>query len=156
MAVRSAGPCPAVSFMLPCVPPHQKISGSKFSFTVGTFAFFVSAFSSEPSPSESSSAACIVAVFTRFFLPFCFPAHLEHLISVSVIGCGEEALAAFGNASESVFSVVGVDGGFSFCLFFDQVSVIVVDILDLIACLGVFLCDYLVSIIINISIVDFG
>ena len=82
-------------------------------------------------------------------MPFCFPAHLEHLISVSVIGCGEEALAAFGNASESVFSVVGVDGGFSFCLFFDQVSVIVVDILDLIACLGVFLCDYLVIFIVG-------
>ena len=64
------------------------------------------------------------------------------------MGCGEEDLGAFGDASESVFSVVGVDGGFSFCLFFDQVSVIVVDVLYFIACFGVFLCDYLIIFIV--------
>ena len=65
------------------------------------------------------------------------------------MGCGEEDLGAFGDASESVFSVVGVDGGFSFCLFFDQVSVIVVDVFDLISCFGVFLCDYLIILVIR-------
>ena len=65
------------------------------------------------------------------------------------MGCGEEDLGAFGDASESVFSVVGVDGGFSFCLFFDQVSVIVVDVFDLISCFGVFLCDYLIIFIVG-------
>ena len=65
------------------------------------------------------------------------------------MGCGEEDLGAFGDASESVFSVVGVDGGFSFCLFFDQVSVIVVDVLDFIACFGVFLGDYLIVFIVG-------
>ena len=77
------------------------------------------------------------------------PAHLEHLISVSVIGCGEEDLAAFGDASESVFSVVGVYGGFSFCLFFDQVSVIVVDVLDFVSGLRVFLGNYLIVFIVG-------
>ena len=73
-----------------------------------------------------------------------FPAHLEDFIAVSVVGGCEEDLAAFGYASQSVFGIVTVDGGFSFCLFFDQVSVIVVNIFDLIACFGVFLGDYLI------------
>ena len=75
--------------------------------------------------------------------------HLEHLISVSVISCCKEDLAAFGYASQSVFGIVTVDGGFSFCLFFDQVSVIVVDVLYFIACFGVFLCDYLIILVIR-------
>ena len=75
--------------------------------------------------------------------------HLEHLISVSVVGGCKEDLAAFGYASESVFGVVTVDGGFSFCLFFDQVSVIVVDVLYFIACFGVFLGDYLIIFIVG-------
>ena len=53
-----------------------------------------------------------------------------------------------GDASEAVFGVVAVDGGFSFCLFFDQVSVIVIDVFDLISCFGVFLCDYLIILIV--------
>ena len=78
-----------------------------------------------------------------------FPAHLEDFIAVSVIGCGQQDLASFGDASEAVFGVVAVDGGFAFCLFFDQVSVIVVNIFDLIACFGVFLCDYLIIFIVG-------
>ena len=65
--------------------------------------------------------------------------HLEHFISVSVIGGCKEDLAAFGYASQSVFSIIAVDGGFSFCLFFNQVSVIVVDVLDFVSGLRVFL-----------------
>ena len=90
-----------------------------------------------------------------FFLAFLlcpvhiFSSHLEHLIAVSVIGGCKEDLAAFGYASQSVFGIVTVDGGFSFCLFFDQVSVIVVDVFDLIACFGVFLCDYLIIFIVG-------
>ena len=75
--------------------------------------------------------------------------HLEHLISVPIIGGSQQDLSAFCYASEAVFGVVTVDGGFSFCLFFDQVSVIVVNILDLIACFGVFLCDYLIVFVIG-------
>ena len=75
--------------------------------------------------------------------------HLEHLISVPVVGGCKEDLAAFGYASQSVFGVVTVDGGFSFCLYFDQVSVIVVDVLYFIACFGVFLCDYLIILVIR-------
>ena len=78
-----------------------------------------------------------------------FPAHLEDFIAVSVVGGCEEDLAAFGYASQSVFGIVGVNSGFSFCLFFDQVSVIVIDVLDLIACFGVFLCDYLIVFVIG-------
>ena len=78
-----------------------------------------------------------------------FPAHLEDFIAVSVIGCGQQDLTSFGDASEAVFGVVAVDGGFSFCLFFDQVSVIVVNIFDLIACFGVFLGDYLIVFVIR-------
>ena len=78
-----------------------------------------------------------------------FPTHLEDFIAVSVVGGCEEDLAAFGYASQSVFGVVIVDGGFSFCLFFDQVSVIVVDVLYFIACFGVFLCDYLIIFIVG-------
>ena len=78
-----------------------------------------------------------------------FSAHLEHLISIPVIGCGQQDLASFGYASESVFGVVTVDGGFPFCLFLDQVSVIVVDVLYFIACFGVFLCDYLIILVIR-------
>ena len=77
------------------------------------------------------------------------PAHLEDFVSVSVVGCGEEDLTSFGDASEAVFGVVAVDGGFAFCLFFDQVSVIVVDVLYFIACFGVFLCDYLIILVIR-------
>ena len=77
------------------------------------------------------------------------PAHLEDFVSVSVVGCGEEDLTSFGDASQSIFSIITVDGGFSFCLFFDQVSVIVVDIFDLIACFGVFLCDDLIVFIVG-------
>ena len=75
--------------------------------------------------------------------------HLEHLISVSVISCCEEDLASFGDTSQAVFGVVTVDGGFSFYLFFDQVSVIVIDVFDLISCFGVFLCDYLIIFIVG-------
>ena len=78
-----------------------------------------------------------------------FPAHLEDFVAVSVVGGCKEDLASFGYASESVFGVVTVDGGFSFCLFFDQVSVIVVDVLYFIACFGVFLCDYLIIFIVG-------
>ena len=78
-----------------------------------------------------------------------FPAHLKDFVAVSVVGGCKEDLAAFGYASESVFGVVTVDGGFSFCLFFDQVSVIVVDVLYFIACFGVFLCDYLIIFIVG-------
>ena len=78
-----------------------------------------------------------------------FPTHLEDFIAVSVIGCGQQDLTSFGDASEAVFGVVAVDGGFSFCLFFDQVSVIVVDVLDFIACFGVFLRDYLIVFVIG-------
>ena len=78
-----------------------------------------------------------------------FPTHLEDFIAVSVIGCGQQDLASFGYASESVFGIVTVDGGFSFCLFFDQVSVIVVNILDFVSGLGVFLCDYLIVFVIG-------
>ena len=51
--------------------------------------------------------------------------------------------------SQSIFSIITVDGGFSFCLFFDQVSVIVVNIFDLIACFGVFLGNYLIVFIVG-------
>ena len=78
-----------------------------------------------------------------------FPAHLKDFVAIPVVGCCEEYLASFGYASESVFGVVTVDGGFSFCLFFDQVSVIVVDVLYFIACFGVFLCDYLIILVIR-------
>ena len=78
-----------------------------------------------------------------------FSGHLEHLISIPIISCCQQDLAAFGYASESVFGVVTVDGGFSFCLFFDQVSVIVVDVLYFIACFGVFLGDYLIVFIVG-------
>ena len=77
------------------------------------------------------------------------PAHLEDFVAVSVIGCGQQDLTSFGDASEAVFGVVAVDGGFSFCLFFDQVSVIVIDVFDLISCFGVFLCDYLIIFIVG-------
>ena len=75
--------------------------------------------------------------------------HLEHLISVPVVGCCQQDLAAFGYASESVFGVVTVDGGFSFCLLFDQVSVVAVDIFDFIPGLGVFLGNYLIIFIVG-------
>ena len=78
-----------------------------------------------------------------------FPTHLEDFIAVSVIGCGQQDLASFGYASESVFGVVTVDGRFSFCFLFDQVSVIVVDVLYFISGFGVFLCDYLVIFIVG-------
>ena len=78
-----------------------------------------------------------------------FPAHLEDFVAVSVVGGGKQDLAAFGDASQAVFGVVTVDGGFSFCLFFDQVSVIVVDVLYFIACFGVFLGDYLMVFVIG-------
>ena len=51
--------------------------------------------------------------------------------------------------SQSIFSIITVDGGFAFCLFFDQVSVIVVNILDFVSGLGVFLCDYLIVFVIG-------
>ena len=73
-----------------------------------------------------------------------FPAHLEDFVAVSVVGGCEEDLAAFGDASQAVFGIVAIDGGFSFCLFLDQVSVIVVDVLYFISGLGVFLRDYLI------------
>ena len=143
--------------MTPCVPPYQKISGSKVSFTVGILASRLVSFeavSSEPSPSESSSAACIVAVLTFFFFEVCFvPSTYFRLIwkfvAVSVVGGCKEDLAAFGYASQSVFGIVTVDGGFSFCFLFDQVSVIVVDVFDLISGLGVFLGNYLVILVIR-------
>ena len=78
-----------------------------------------------------------------------FPAHLEDFIAVSVVGGCKEDLSSFGDASESVFGIVTVDGGFSFCLFFDQVSVIVIDVLYFIACFGVFLGDYLIVFVIG-------
>ena len=78
-----------------------------------------------------------------------FPAHLEDFIAVSVVGCCQQDLTSFGYASKSVFGVVAIDGGFSFYLFFDQVSVIVVDVLYFIACFGVFLCDYLIIFIVG-------
>ena len=75
--------------------------------------------------------------------------HLEHLISVPVVGCCQQDLAAFGYASESVFGVVTVDGGFSFCFLFDQVSVIVVDVFDFVSGLRVFLGNYLIVFIVG-------
>ena len=78
-----------------------------------------------------------------------FPAHLEDFVAVSVIGCCKEDLAAFGYASQSVFGIVTVDGVFSFCLFFDQVSVIVVDVLDFVSGLRVFLGNYLIVFIVG-------
>ena len=75
--------------------------------------------------------------------------HLEHLISVPVVGGCKEDLASFGYASEAVFGIVTVDGGFSFCLFLDQVSVIVVDILYFISGFGVFLGNYLIVFIVG-------
>ena len=75
--------------------------------------------------------------------------HLEHLISVPVVGGCKEDLAAFGYASQSVFGVVTVDGGFSFCLFFDQVSVIVINVLYFISCLRVFLRDDLIVFVVG-------
>ena len=78
-----------------------------------------------------------------------FPAHLEDFVAVSVIGCCEEDLASFCDASETVFCVITVDGGFSFCLFLDQVSVIVVDILYFISGFGVFLGDHLVIFVVG-------
>ena len=78
-----------------------------------------------------------------------FPAHLKDFVAVSVIGGGKQDLAAFGYASESVFGIVTVDGGFSFCLFFDQVSVIVVNVLYFISGFGVFLGDHLVIFVVG-------
>ena len=78
-----------------------------------------------------------------------FPAHLKDFVAVSVVGGCKEDLAAFGYASQSVFGIVTVDGGFSFCLFFDQVSVIVVDVLYFIACFGVFLGNDLIVFVIR-------
>ena len=78
-----------------------------------------------------------------------FPAHLEDFIAVSVVGGCEEDLAAFGYASEAVFGVVAVDGGFSFCFLFDQVSVIVIDILYFVSGLRVFLRDYLIVFVVG-------
>ena len=78
-----------------------------------------------------------------------FPAHLEDFIAVSVVGGCEEDLAAFGYASQSVFGVITVNSGFSFCLFFDQVSVIVVDVLYFISCLRVFLRDDLIVFVVG-------
>ena len=75
--------------------------------------------------------------------------HLEHLIAVSVVGCGKQDLASFGYASQPVFGIVAIDGGFSFCLFFDQISVIVVDILYFISGFGVFLGDHLVIFVVG-------
>ena len=78
-----------------------------------------------------------------------FPAHLEDFIAVSVVGGSQQDLSAFCYASEAVFGVVTVDGGFSFCLFFDQVSIIVVDVLYFIACLSVFLRNDLIVFIVG-------
>ena len=78
-----------------------------------------------------------------------FPAHLEDFIAVSVVGGCDEDLAAFGYASQSVFGIVTVDGGFPFCLFLDQVSVIVVDIFDFVSGLRVFLANYLIVFIVG-------
>ena len=75
--------------------------------------------------------------------------HLEHLISIPIISCCKQDLAAFGYASQSVFGIIAVDGGFSFCFLFDQVSVIVVDILYFISGFGVFLGDYLIVFIVG-------
>lgn len=78
-----------------------------------------------------------------------FPAHLKDFVAVSVVGGCKEDLAAFGYASQSVFGIVTVDGGFSFCLFFDQVSVIVVDVFDFVSGLRVFLGNYLIIFIVG-------
>ena len=78
-----------------------------------------------------------------------FPTHLEDFIAVSVVGGCKEDLAAFGYASQSVFSIIAVDGGFSFCFFLDEVSVIIVDILDFIAGLRVFLGNDLIVFIVG-------
>ena len=78
-----------------------------------------------------------------------FSGHLEHLISIPIISCCQQDLAAFGYASESVFGIVAIDGGFSFCLFFDQVSVVVIDILYFVSGLRVFLGNYLVVFIVG-------
>ena len=78
-----------------------------------------------------------------------FSAHLEDFVAVPIIGGSQQDLSAFCYASQSVFGVVTVDGGFSFCLFFDQVSVIVIDILYFVSGLGVFLRDYLIVFIVG-------
>ena len=58
-------------------------------------------------------------------------------------------MSAFCYASQSVFGVVTVNGGFSFRFLFDEVSVVVVDVFDFVSCLGVFLCDYLIVFIVG-------
>ena len=77
------------------------------------------------------------------------PAHLEDFVAVPVVGCCQQDLASFCYASEAVFGIVIVDGGFSFCLFFDQVSVVVIDILYFVSGLRVFLGNYLVVFIVG-------
>ena len=48
-----------------------------------------------------------------------------------------------------VYKRQAIDGGFSFCLFFDQVSVVVIDILYFVSGLRVFLGNYLVVFIVG-------
>ena len=78
-----------------------------------------------------------------------FPAHLEDFVAVSVVGGCKQDLASFGYASQPVFGIVAIDGGFSFCLFFDQVSVIVINILYFIPSFGVFLGNDLVIFVVG-------
>ena len=78
-----------------------------------------------------------------------FPAHLEDFVAVSVIGGCQQDLATLCHASQSIFSIITVNGGFSFCLFFNQVSVIVVDVLDFVSGLRVFLGNYLIVFIVG-------
>ena len=77
-----------------------------------------------------------------------FPAHLKDFIAIPIVGCSQQDLASFGDASQSVFGVVIVDGGFSFCLFFDQVSVIIIDVLYFVSGLRVFLGNDLIVLIV--------
>ncbi len=58
-------------------------------------------------------------------------------------------MSAFCYASQSIFSIITVDGGFAFRFLFDQVSVIVIDILYFVSGLGVFLRDYLIVFIVG-------
>ena len=74
---------------------------------------------------------------------------MEDFVAISIISCCKQDLASFGDASQAVFGVVTVDGGFSFCLFLDQVSVIVVNVFDLIACLSVFLRNDLIVFVVG-------
>ena len=89
----------------------------------------------KPLSSSESSACCKPAVFTLFFLRalfgagHIFSAHGKDLVSVSIIGRGQQELSSLTYAPQAVFSIVAVDRRSPFRLLFDQVSVIIIDII---------------------------